>query len=74
MVQPAGALYGPVAAAVVKNLVQPEFKGDNFHDFAIKFPLYVQQIALGQVLNEDLKLQLLAPCLNQGAQLELQRR
>ena len=74
MVQPMGTLYGPVAAAVVKNLVQPEFRGDNFHDFAIKFPLYVQQISIGQALSDDLKLQLLSPCLNQGAQLELQRR
>jgi hypothetical protein len=74
MIQSTGGLYGPVAAAVVKNLVQPEFRGDNFHEFAIKFPLYVQQISVGQVLNDDLKLQLLSPCLNQGAQLELQRR
>jgi hypothetical protein len=73
MVQPIGTLFGPVAAALAKDLVKPELRG-NFHDFALKFPLYIQQLSAGQPLTDEVKLILLSSCLDQGAQLELQRR
>ena len=64
---------GPVGAFLAKDLVKPEFRG-NWHDFAVKFNLFLQNVALGQTLTEDLKLMLLAGSLDQGSQLELQRR
>jgi hypothetical protein len=68
-----GLLFGPVAAALAKDLVKPELRG-NFHDFSLKFPLYLQQLSAGQVITDEVKLVLLGSCLDQGAQLELQRR
>jgi hypothetical protein len=73
LAQPVGALFGPVAAALAKDLVKPELRG-NFHDFALKFPLYLQQLSAGQPLTDEVKLILLSSCLDQGGQLELQRR
>ena len=43
MAQSPGILFGPVAAALAKDLVKPELRG-NFYDFALKFPLYIQQL------------------------------
>ena len=64
---------GPVGTLLAKDLVKPEFKG-NWHDFAVKFNLFLQNLALAQNLTEDMKLMLLASSLDQGSQLELQRR
>ena len=73
MAQSPGILFGPVAAALAKDLVKPELRG-NFYDFALKFPLYIQQLSAGQALTDEVKLILLSSCLDPGAQLELQRR
>ena len=69
-----GMLLGPIGAALAKDLVKPELKG-NFHDFAVKFPLYLQQLSAGQgPLPDEVKLTLLGSSLDLGGQLELQRR
>jgi len=79
-VQPMGAALaqpeywsGPLATLLAKDLVKPEFKG-NFHDFSIKWKIFLQNVALTLPLTEDQKLMLLAGSLDQGTRLELQRR
>lgn len=69
----AGMLLGPIGAALAKEVVKPELRG-NFHDFAVKFPLYLQQLSAGQVLSDELRLTLLESSLDKAAQVELQRR
>ena len=75
MASPFGSEFflGPVGALLAKDLVKPEFRG-NWHDFAVKFNLFLQNVSLAQNLTEEVKLMLLAGSLDQGSQLELQRR
>ena len=59
-----GVLLGPVGAALAKDLVKPELRG-NFHDFAVKFPIYLSELSAGQgPLSDEVKLALLSSSLD----------
>ncbi len=59
---------------VMKNLVQPYFKGrtEEWPKFTIDWDLYLAELSAGGNISDELKLQLFEPCLNETERGELQ--
>ena len=68
-------MWGPVGAALGQNLVSPTFNGTNFMDFALKWPLYLNNLGVGQgPLPDEVKLTLLGGAVEDSTRAEIQRR
>ena len=67
-------LGDPVLMQMMKNLVQPYFKGrtEEWPKFTIDWDLYLAKLSAGGKISDELKLQLLEPCLNETEKGELQ--
>ena len=64
----------PVLMQVMRNLVQPFFKGrtEDWPRFCIDWDIYITKLSTGGKISDELKLQLLEPCLNETDRKELQ--
>ena len=65
-------MLGPVGAALGKILNPPIFDGTNFMDLAVKWPLYFNQLGVGQgPLPDEVKLTLLGGVVDGSTKAEI---
>ena len=64
----------PILAQVLKNLVQPHFGGscEEWPEFVLQWENYFLKLSSGREVKDEIKLQLLEPCLNMTDRKELQ--